>query len=376
MRTPLAWLNLLHDKGRTATAMAGTTFAVVLVLMQLGFFTSVLKTARIVYDDLDFDVVITSIKYRQMLKTGYFDRLRLNEARQVPEVADAMPVMVAMQLYRNPENGNKRSILVIGVDPSRSYVKVVAPEQLRLVMQADRVLMDILSRPEYGDRYVGLKSQIGPRSVEVVGLFEMGCGFGSDGTVVTSDTNFARFFPGRTTQQASLGLIKLKPGADAEVAAARLRELLPDDVVVKTRKQFIFDEEYYWTIKTSVGVIFGLGVIVSILVGVAIVYQVLSADIAKRMPEYATLKAMGYPPGYLSSVILTQAAIIGAVGFVPGWLLANVLYAVTRAQAHIPMNMGILLPTVVFIISVTMCCAAGLASLRKVHTAAPADLFV
>lgn len=376
MRTPLAWLNLLHDKGRTATAMAGTSFAVVLVLMQLGFFTSVLKTARIVYDELDFDVVVTSIKYRQMLKTGYFDRIRLGEARQVPEVVDAMPVMVAMQLYRNPEIGKKRSILVIGVDPSRNYVKVVAPEQMRLVMQADRVLMDTLSRPEYGDRYVGLKSQIGPRAAEVVGLFEMGCGFGADGTVVTSDTNFARFFPGRTTEQVSLGLIKLTAGADPELAAARLRELLPNDVVVKTRAEFLFDEEYYWTVKTSVGVIFGLGVVVAILVGVAIVYQVLSADIAKRMPEYATLKAMGYPGGYLTNVILTQAAIIGAVGFVPGWLIAVALYAVTRAQAHIPMNMGILLPIIVLVVSVLMCCAAGLASLRKVRTAAPADLFV
>ena len=91
----------------------------------------------------------------------------------------------------------------------------------------------------------------------MVGLFELGCGFGSDGTVVTSDTNFVRFFPGRNTDQASLGLIKLKAGAGPALAAARLRELLPDDVVVKTRKQFIFDEEYYWTIKTSVGVIFG-----------------------------------------------------------------------------------------------------------------------
>ena len=52
------------------------------------------------------------------------------------------------------------------------------------------------------------------------------------------------------------------------------------------------------------------------------------------------------------------------------------LYAVTRAQAHIPMNMGVVLPTIVLVISVLMCCAAGLASLRKVHTAAPADLFV
>lgn len=58
MRTPLAWLNLWHDKPRTATAAAGTAFAVVLILMQLGFFKSIIHTATIVYDQLDFDVVI------------------------------------------------------------------------------------------------------------------------------------------------------------------------------------------------------------------------------------------------------------------------------------------------------------------------------
>jgi putative ABC transport system permease protein len=375
MRTPLAVLNLLHDKGRTATAVAGTSFAVILVLMQLGFFTSVLKTARIVYDGLDFDVVLTSIKYRQMLKTGFFDRRRLVEARRLPEVADVVPASLALQLYRNPETGIKRSILVLGVDPRRSYVNVIQPEQLRDVMQTDRVLMDVLSRPEYGPRYPGLKSQIGDNTVEIVGLFELGCGFGADGTVVTSESNFTRYFPQRTPEQISLGLVHLQEGADREAAAARLREIMPPDIVVKTREQFILDEEYYWVVKTSVGVIFGLGVAVAVLVGIAIVYQVLSADIAKRMPEYATLKAMGYPAGYLTNVILTQSAIIGVVGFIPGWLISWILYRVTQAQAHIPMNMGVLMPTAVFITSVLMCCAAGLASLRKVHTAAPADLF-
>ncbi len=140
MRTPLAWLNLWHDKTRTATALAGTAFAVVLVLMQLGFFRSVLKTARIVYDDVKFDVVITSVKYRQMLKTGYFDKVRLTQARSLPEVADAMPMSLALQLYRNPKTGFKRSILIIGIDPRRDYVSVVAPEQLPQIMPADQVL--------------------------------------------------------------------------------------------------------------------------------------------------------------------------------------------------------------------------------------------
>jgi putative ABC transport system permease protein len=375
MRIPLAWLNLWHDKTRTATALAGTTFAVVLVLMQLGFFRSVLHTAGVVYQELDFDIVITSVRYQQMLKPGDFDEIRLTTAQAVAGVRDAMPVSLGMQLYRNPETGLKRSILVIGVDPKRHYVKVLKPEQLPLVMPADRVLMDELSRPEYGERRVELKSEIGSRAVEVVGLFHLGCGFGADGTVVTSTETFAGLFPPRTSEQISLGLVRLTDGADPGAVVERLKRALPQDVAVMTRKDFLNQERYFWVVKTSVGVIFGLGVVVSIMVGAMVVYQVLSADIAKRMPEYATLKAMGYPESYLTKVILTQATIIGAVGFVPGWLLAGALYWVTRVQANLFMEMGIVMPVTVFFVSVIMCAAAGLISLRKVAIAAPADLF-
>lgn len=375
MRIPLAWLNLQHDKTRTATALAGTTFAVVLVLMQLGFFRSVIHTAGVVYQELDFDVVITSVRYQQMLKPGEFDDIRLMTARSVAEVRDAMPVSIGMQLYRNPETGLKRSILVIGVDPGRHYVKVLRPEQMPLVMPADRVLMDELSRPEYGERRAGLKSQIGSQAVEVVGLFHLGCGFGADGTVVTSIETFANLFPPRPPEQISLGLVKVVDGVDPATVVERLRSVLPNDVTVMTRKDFLKQEQYYWVVKTSVGVIFALGVAVSIMVGAMVVYQVLSADITKRMPEYATLKAIGYPESFLTKVILTQATIIGAVGFVPGWLLAGALYAVTQVQAHLFMEMGLFMPIAVFFVSVAMCAAAGLISLRKVAKAAPADLF-
>jgi putative ABC transport system permease protein len=375
MRTPLAWLNLWHDKGRTATALAGTAFAVILVLMQLGFFKSTMFTATILYDQVDFDVVLTSVRYRQMLKTGFFDKQRLTQAAQLPEVRNALPLSVSLQLYRNPETGKKRSILLVGIDPRRHYLKMVTAEQIATVLPPNRVLLDRESRPEYGPRYEGLESEIGDRRVKVTGLFNLGCGFGADGTVVTSDETFANFFYPRTINQISLGLLQLQEGTDVGATVAKLREILPRDVVVQSRAEFLQQEETYWTVKTSVGIIFGLGVVVALMVGTAIVYQVLAADIAKRMPEYATLKAMGYSSGYLSGVILTQAAAIGAIGFVPGWILAIGLYAVTRAQANIRMEMGLVMPIVVFFLSVLMCCVSGLASLRKVHSAAPAELF-
>ena len=375
MRTPLAWLNLWHDKARSLTALAGASFAVILILMQLGFFRSVLHTASILYDQLKCDVVITSVNYRQMLKTGTFPKTRLTSVAAVPEVVETSPMSISMQLYRNPENGRKRSILVVGVDPRRDDVAVVSPEQRETILRNDAVLLDRQSRPEYGPRHVGLRSQIGDRAVNVTGLLELGCGFGADGTVVVNDVTFANLFPPRTTEEISLGLVRLRPGSDVAAVVEKLKAALPPDVVVQSRADFIAQEQYYWVVKTSVGVIFGLGVLVALAVGTAIVYQVLSTDVAKRMPEYATLKAMGYSSGYLTRVILVQAATIGIVGFIPGWLIALGLYAVTAQQASLWMEMGTLMPSVTFVLCVFMCCLSGLASLRKVYTADPAELF-
>jgi putative ABC transport system permease protein len=124
-----------------------------------------------------------------------------------------------------------------------------------------------------------------------------------------------------------------------------------------------------------VGVIFKLGVVVGFIVGTAIVYQVLSSDIANHMPEYATLKAMGYGPGYLAGVVLQQAWILALVGFVPGWALSKLLYTVTSAEVKIPMELGWQLSLGVLLMSIAMCSLSGLAAVRKVNLADPADLF-
>ena len=65
--------------------------------------------------------------------------------------------------------------------------------------------------------------------------------------------------------------------------------------------------------------------IVALIVGVAIVYQVLSSDIDTRLKEYATLKAMGYTRRYLSVTVLKQALLLAVGGFIPGVMRPELL---------------------------------------------------
>jgi putative ABC transport system permease protein len=123
------------------------------------------------------------------------------------------------------------------------------------------------------------------------------------------------------------------------------------------------------------GVIFGFGVVIGILVGLVIVYQVLSTDVADHLREYATLKAVGYPHLYFIGVILEEALILASLGFVPGFLIASGLYLALNAATGLPLAMT--LGTALAVLAGTMaaCALSGTIATRRLAAADPADLF-
>ncbi|HEX4130698.1 MAG TPA: ABC transporter permease DevC [Pirellulales bacterium] len=378
MKTPLALRNLVHERVRAGVAVAGVAFAVVLILMQLGFFFSVARTATLVYDRLNFDLAIVSSDYLHMGKAGMIPLERLYQAQDLPEVAGASPFWVSFNLWLNPDprSHQRRSMMILAFRPDDAVVNLPEVEKYRNDLKELRtVLVDRLSRPEFGPHGPGVSTDIGQTAVRVIGEYTMGTGFSADGAVMTSDRTLFMITPMLPRNRATLGLISLRPGTNARRVKERLEQLLPQDSQVMTHDELNRYEQHHWVVKTSVGVIFGLGVGVALVVGLAIVYQVLSSDIANRMPEYATLMAMGYGRRYISGVVLQQAVLMALAGFVPGWLVSYVLFKVAAAGANLPMAMTPALTLAVLALNLTMCVTSGLLSLRKVNTADPADLF-
>ena len=230
------------------------------------------------------------------------------------------------------------------------------------------VLIDTKSRREFGphdghrfgEADVGGESELAQQEVRIVEHFTLGTGFVADGAVITSVRGFQRIRPQLAPQQVNLGLVKLLPQADPEQVAAALENYLPDDVEVLTRAEVLGGEVRHWVWETSIGLIFQLGVVVALVVGTAIVYQVLSSDVASHLPEYATLKAMGYGGGYLASVVLQQAVVLAVLGFVPGLAVSAALYGLTRVTARIPIDMTPARVLFVLALAVVMCTISGL----------------
>ncbi len=378
----LAWRQLRAEKARLASAIAGVMFACVLVFMQLGFRSALFDSATALLQNMRADVFLMHPLTTASFRPETFPRARAGQALALPEVLAAAPVYLAQASWRNPENGDRRAVQLIGFDAEAGVMDFPGLQPLvDALKRPDTVAFDRRSRPEFGDmaRLLAERGpfevQVGNRMVEVAGLVEIGPSFGADGNVVLSEVNFRRLVKERQVSAVDLVAIKLRPGADVEAAKRRLAELLPRDVIVLSQPELVAWERRYWEEATPIGFIFAFGSLMGLVVGMVIVYQILFSDIAGHLREYATLKAMGYSNFYLGRAVLSAALILAALGFVPGFGVAVLLYDLVGKGTFLPLDMGAERAAGVFLMIFAMCGAAGLLAMRKLRDANPADMF-
>jgi putative ABC transport system permease protein len=381
-RTPLGWLQLSHNKGRLLVALAGIAFADVLMFMQLGFQESLYESNTKIRGKLAADIVLVSPKAKNTQNLSTFARRRLYQAKDIPGVASARALYSGNITWKNPETRQDATLQIIGFDPSYPAFKI--PEmnqQLNKVKLPDVLLFDRTARGDYQQTLQRLNqgqavtTEAEKRTISVRGLFSLGASFGTDGLLVTSDQNFLRLFPRRGAGSVSIGLINVKPGYDPQQVVQELQQHLPDDVEVMTIAKFVDDEQQYWRSESPIGFIFTIGAAMAFVVGVVIVYQVLSTDVNAHLKEYATFKAMGYRQGYLLGIVFEESLILAVLGFMPGVVLPMGLYYVAAKATALPIYMTLSRAISVLILTLVMCLFSGAIATRKLQSADPADMF-
>ncbi len=376
MPLQLAWRILVDQKGRTALATGGIFVAILLIFVELGFFVAVPQGGMLIYDHLRFDLLVCSNKYVFQSQSGQFPRARLTAALTVPEIARASPFYLGGGKWQDPAGGLKLDIAVIGIDPRAGIFAVPDIESQGAVLeQPDTVLVDSATRSLFGPLQTGRVVDLAGRRMTIGGQYKLGTGFLGLGIVLASEGNFFRMFPGRPPDTVNLGLVVLKPDADPERAAKALRAVLPADMQVFTHAELVAHEVAYWTIRTATGLIFGSGLVVSFVVGIMVLYQTLATQITRQLPQFATLKAIGYSDRYLDGVVLFEAWLIMAVAFVPALGAALAIYALVRAETLLPLSLSVPQLGAVFAITLVMATASAFLSLGGLRRADPAEIF-
>lgn len=386
-RTALGWKQLAHNKGRFAVAVSGVGFAVLLVFMQLGFMNMLFDSTVMVHRQLNADIVLLSSTARDFANPGTFPRRRLVQALGVEGVADAEPLYVANREWIKQsakERGERGQMLVLGVRPDfRAFRDVEMTVQQALLAETGAALFDRGSRGDYTAFLAAIaagerpQTELGGRTVTLVGSFRIGSSFGSEGVLVVSDQTFFEFALNRRPSAPSVGLVHVAPGHDPERVAAAIRERIGDwpDTAVMTMPRFIAHSKARIQRDSPIAFVFSFGVVIGMLVGTVVVVEILSADVHDHLAEYATFKAMGFSDLRLLGVVFEQSAILSVAGFAPGLAASLALYEIVRSALTMPIGMPVERVASVFALTVAMCVVSGAVAMRRLRTADPADVF-
>lgn len=383
MKIPLSWLQLTHEKMRLTVAIAGIAFADILMFMQLGFKNALFDSSVRLHKSLQGDIFILNSQTDSLVGGKSFSSRRLYEVMGVDGVKNVSPLYINVTDWKNPVNKGSRRIFVVGINPVNNLFTLPGmQEALPLIKQPDVLLFDEKSRGEFGpikeefEAGKVVKTEVANRQITVGGLFSLGASFGADGTVVTSDLNFFRIFPSRTKGLIDVGVIQLEPNANLEITLQKVKnKLSTKDVQVFTKKELIEHEKSYWEKRTTIGFVFGLGTVMGFVVGTIVVYQILYTDVTDHLPEYATLKAMGYADNYLLMVVFQEALLLAVIGFIPSLGLSIFFYTNTARATGLPILMTLSRAAMVLGLTMLMCTISGAIAVGKLRAADPADIF-
>ncbi len=370
-----AWRMLADRPGRFALSSLGVAFAVLVMFTELGFLNGVTDSSINFATRLDSDLVIVHPQ-QEHLKSGVeFPLFYLHQVRDVPGVELALPVYTSGDYWYNPQDGSRNRVLVIGVDIDNPMLRIPEIAINRAELRApDTVLFDRFARSELGQVGPGTRSRIANQPVRVVGTFSLGPNFAYEGNLILSTRNFLRF-PGEPADNVDIGLIRVTPGADIEVVRQRIRERMGTLLEVLTPREIVERERLITTQKAPVGIVFGMGLVVGFAIGVVVCYQILFNEVGDHLPQFSMLKAVGYPPHYLSALVLHEALILSFSGYLAGTAAAWGLYILLQAQTALQMDLTPARLVLVLSLTSGMCLLAGRLALRKVHATDPADLY-
>jgi putative ABC transport system permease protein len=373
LKIPLASKMLTHKKGRLIMSMLGVAFSVIIMFMEIGFFNGINDSQANLPPLLLADLIMMEHKRYSMLESNTFWRIRLQQALTFDEVTEAIPFYEGMGTIVNNRDQRLRAIYILAFPPEKNSPLLVPG--LEKYMDALRikgnVVFDHLSRDIYGDVKPGSQIILNGRPHKVVGTVGIGPNLKIDGYVIMGDATMEE----REVNKINLGLLRVKPGTDLTALKKKLSDALPKDILIMTPEEARVREVDFTIEKTPTGSVFGAGVIIGFLIGVIICYQILFNEITDQMPQYATMKAIGFSKKFLITIVMKQALLLAVFGFIPGLLGGLLLYGLIQHFTQIIMFMTVGRSLFIFLLTVFMCGIAGLLAVKKVLKADPAELF-
>ncbi|MBX3162484.1 MAG: FtsX-like permease family protein [Deltaproteobacteria bacterium] len=367
---------LLHDRLRFAVAIAGVSVSVMLVLVQVGLYFGFMDTASSLIDASRADLWVGKKGNESFEFATPFDERAFYKVASVRGVRRTERVLMNFAQFKLADGGDL-GVQVVGIETVPTEKSLLAPWNVvdgdaRRLSEPGAIVID---RSEYAklkiDR-VGHQTELSGVHAEVVAMTS-GIRSFTTSPIVFADMRTARsFLPQVGGEAVTYVLVQVEPGEDVDEVKARINAL--PHLAAYTTKEMSDRTRSYWSSRTGVGAGFFTTAVLGIIVGFVVVGQILYSGTLQYIREYGTLKAMGARNSAVVKVILSQAMISAALGFVVGGVMA-----VGMKKAMAGANLTVALTPELYgataVITAVMCSFAALLSIVKVLRLDPASVF-
>jgi putative ABC transport system permease protein len=246
---------------------------------------------------------------------GFPEELYAQLAR-LPGVAVASPVLEADASMP----GSRRSLRLIGIDPLRAALIQPAlfaedPAQRLELLKPDVVVVS----PFFNEESIEIVSGLATVRLNVAGTNAT-----LKGATALTDISTAQWRLGRLGELNRIDL-RLAPGADREQMRQRIAALLPPGVHVATLDAVA---ESGANLSRAYRVNMNVLALVALFTGGFLVFSAQALEVARRRREHALLRVLGLERRGVARLVLSEAAVLGAIGSLLGIALGYGLAAV------------------------------------------------
>ena len=369
----LASRNLFHDRLSLIVTLVGIVFSVVLVAVQLGLYLGSERMIAAMLDRANGELWVVPLGTKSFDDPSLLTGREKHSVLSTEGVESVEELVVGFAGWRKPKGGTT-AVLVVGSNPTHDGLQpwnVVEGSSAALLAPA-AVGVDKSYFEDLGIDKLGDTAEINGNKVNVAVVTR---GIRSFTTLpyVFTTLQRARIYLEATPEQASYGLVRLRPEANVAQVRTALSERLKDTEIL-TRDEFRKRSLDYWLFQTGAGSALIAGATLGLIVGIVIVAQTLYSSTKDHLNEFATLRALGASAGYIHKVILMQALISAVIGYVLGMLLSMlVIWATQDTTLVIVMTPG--LAVVLLFLTVGMCVLSAISAIFKVTRIDPAVVF-
>ncbi len=360
--------NLAVERTRLILSVLAVGFAVLLVLVMAGIFVGTTRQVTTYIDHSRNAVWVVQPGVSQMFRAvSWLPPDTTRQVKSLPEVASADPILGQPADFVH--NGEQTAYFVLGYDPATG---VGGPWELasgRNVSAAGEVVLDRILAAKNGIR-LGDTVRIIDGDFTVVGLSSQTAALGNFYAFL-SLPDAARVM--RAGNRLSYVLVQPAPGNTPEQAAAAIADRLPG-LDAMTSAEFATNSRDI--IISMIGRPLKAMIAIAALVGVALIGLTVLASTNEQMADFGVLRAVGVGGAQLRRIVLGQAALIAALGYLVGAALAYGTQFLIRdrlGDVTIAVTPGML--AAMAVATAVMAALGSLLSLRRVTGIDPAMAF-